>query len=201
MIHPRGPRPSRRRYWGDAASEVATTDLAVNSVYTTCIAFPIQQILAGLVALTCASKYPNLVVVLQDLIASVLPLEGQHRASGSGGGEAPGAPRRLRPAVACALRLAIFAACTAVGLQAANSLGQIMSMVGGICSISCSLLLPTAFYLRLAWPQLGRAARGGLLVLLGAASCLIVLISVDNLRAMAAHVQPGLLGAPSLLWH
>lgn len=60
-----------------------------------------------------------------------------------------------------------------------------MSLSGGFCSISCSLLVPSLFYLLLRRRCLnaGRAALVGLLLVLGLA--LLLLITVQNVMDVA----------------
>ena len=46
-------------------------------------------------------------------------------------------------------------------VQAYAILGNVMSLVGGFASISCSLLMPSLFFLILFWKELGRLQRTG----------------------------------------
>ena len=46
-------------------------------------------------------------------------------------------------------------------VQAYNVLGNVMSLVGGFASMSCSLLMPSLFYLILFWKELARGSRTG----------------------------------------
>lgn len=111
------------------------------------------------------------VPAVQDMILSVLPLSRDSR-----GGYHP--PLHW---VAHLLRVAIFAAGTVLGLTAYNVLGSMLSLVGGLCSLTCSLLLPVAFYTRLAWGRLGLAARGGLVMLTFCGVGLVTLTTAMNL--------------------
>lgn len=54
----------------------------------------------------------------------------------------------------------------------------------GLCSITCSLILPTAFYSLLAWPRLRAPARAGLLAMLALALSLVTLITAQNVCFM-----------------
>ena len=106
---------------------------------------------------------------MQDMIWSVLPRHGdqpdiqQHVSS---------------PVLAGAVRLAILAAGCTVALLAYGVLGNAISLVGGVASMSCSLLLPSSFYLALFWRDLHRPARAGvvLLLTLGVAVHALVLV-------------------------
>ena len=46
-------------------------------------------------------------------------------------------------------------------VQAYDVLGNVMSLVGGFASMSCSLLMPSLFYLILFWKELARGSRTG----------------------------------------
>lgn len=123
---------------------------------------------------------PRDLCLVQDMLWSVLPfLE-------NGGGTRQ--PRRM---VATAVRLFLFAAGTCIAfavspafppavqflwafhnyrqqtfrtgelVQAYAILGNVMSLVGGFASISCSLLMPSLFFLILFWKELGRLQRTG----------------------------------------
>ena len=52
---------------------------------------------------------------------------------------------------------------TEICVQAYAILGNVMSLVGGFASISCSLLMPSLFFLILFWKELGTLQRTGLL--------------------------------------
>lgn len=160
-------------YWGDAASPLVTTDLATNSYYVT-RRVPIDRLLAAFVLVNCLSKYPALNLILQDMLVSVLPLSRD-----AAGGFRP--PKRR---AVLALRLGLFAGCSLVALTAYDALGSVLSLLGGLCSITCSLILPTAFYSLLAWPRLRAPARAGLLAMLALALSLVTLITAQNVCFM-----------------
>lgn len=56
-------------------------------------------------------------------------------------------------------------------VQAYSFLGNVMSLVGGFASISCSLLMPSLFYLILFWKELSKPRKAGTLMALH--SCLM----------------------------
>jgi hypothetical protein len=58
-----------------------------------------------------------------------------------------------------------------LGAQAYAVLGNVMSLVGGFASISCSLLMPALFYLILFWKELSRLRRAGACALLLLVHC------------------------------
>ena len=76
------------------------------------------------------------------------------------------------------------------GLQAYNVLGNVMSLVGGICSMCCSLLLPSSFFLLLYWRSVHPMTRAAVCSLLAGSVALAVLITADNIidiRHKLAH--------------
>lgn len=66
-------------------------------------------------------------------------------------------------------------------MQAYNYVGNFMSLSGGICSISCSLLLPSLFYLMLYRRTSNKTAISGLVILLCLGAVLLVFITAQNL--------------------
>lgn len=88
------------------------------------------------------------------------------------------------PVLASAIRLGLFGAATLLALTAYQVLGATLSLLGGLASISCSLLLPTAFYASLSWRRQGWAARAGLAALLALGAALIALVTTTSLCDM-----------------
>lgn len=85
---------------------------------------------------------------------------------------------------------------TLLALSAYRALGSALSLLGGLCSIMCSLVLPTAFYLRLAWGRLSWPRRGVLLALLAFGLGLVFLVTGMNICALlpacrVRYLQPG----------
>ena len=75
----------------------------------------------------------------------------------------------------------LFGCGTLLALTAYRVLGSALSLLGGLASISCSLLLPTAFYSLLSWRRLRLPAKAGLTVLLAVGVALVGLITSSNL--------------------
>lgn len=71
-----------------------------------------------------------------------------------------------------------------LALTAYRVLGAALSLAGGLASITCSLVLPTAFYARLAWGGLRWPARTGLAALLAVGVALVLLITGTNICDM-----------------
>jgi uncharacterized membrane protein len=74
-------------------------------------------------------------------------------------------------------------------LQAFAVLGNVMSLVGGMCSMCCSLLLPSLFYLILYKQDLSLLKKCGVVVLLLCGVALLVLIVVQNIQDLFAPTQ------------
>lgn len=74
-------------------------------------------------------------------------------------------------------------------LQAFAVLGNVMSLVGGMCSMCCSLLLPSLFYLILYKEDLSWVKKCGVVVLLLCGVALLVLIVVQNIQDLFAPTQ------------
>lgn len=84
-----------------------------------------------------------------------------------------------------ALRFALACAAAALALTAYSALGSVLSLVGGLCSLTCSLLLPTAFYTRLVWPRLAWPLRAASCLLLAASLALIAVVTATNVAELA----------------
>jgi hypothetical protein len=63
------------------------------------------------------------------------------------------------------------------------------AQVGGLCSITCSLVLPTAFYSLLAWKDLRLRTKTGLVALLLGAVALASLITLQNMADIIRHAH------------
>lgn len=123
----------------------------------------------------CLSKVPGLLLVLQDMILSLA--------------RPTWASDLHPPRLDSAIRLALFAAATLLALSAYDVLGATLSLLGGLASMCCSLLLPVAFYFRLARGQLRWPARVGLSALLLVGAALVCLITATNLCDMSERCR------------
>lgn len=70
--------------------------------------------------------------------------------------------------------------------QAYAVLGHVMSLVGGLCSMCCSLLLPSLFYLVLHKDDLTLLRKCGTVAVLATGLALLLLIVTQNFSALAA---------------
>lgn len=74
-------------------------------------------------------------------------------------------------------------------LQAYAVLGNVMSLVGGLCSMCCSLLLPSLFYLVLHRHDLTLLRKCGIACVLMSGVALLVLIVYQNFATLAGAHQ------------
>lgn len=65
-----------------------------------------------------------------------------------------------------------------------------MSLVGGVCSMCCSLLMPSFFYLVLYWKELSVLRRGGVIFILVAGLSLVGLVIAQNADQLI-HLHAG----------
>jgi hypothetical protein len=199
-------------YWGDAVSPLITYDLATNSAYSSRTTtddtnggnnagglmingqmwqqwIQIDRILAALILVTCSAKVPALVMVVEELIKGVFFLNRSRR-------EAISADvsfyRRQQPEARSQAwlhknsefvsRVAIAGCALALGVPARNQLGNVLSLVGGACSMSTSLILPVAFYTKLSWETHSNAVKVALSGMLVLGSVLLVQVSYQGAR-------------------
>ncbi|CAL5228951.1 g12183 [Coccomyxa viridis] len=171
-------------YFGDAASTLITDDLANNSPFTgRSIIFPgltVDKLVSACILVNAYTTYPCLILVIQDMLWSVLP-----------GLERGGCHRQPRKSVATAVRLLLFAVGCCIAFAAYKVLGNVMSLVGGFASLSCSLLMPSLFYLILFWKELARGSRAGVITLLVMGVALLVLITGQNAWDIAQKAGGG----------
>ena len=75
-------------------------------------------------------------------------------------------------------------------LQGYDVLGAVEGLIGGLCSMTCSLLLPAVMYSCLRWQSLPGGIRGALMALMIFNSCVLVLVVSASVLSM---VSPGAL--------
>ncbi|KDD75855.1 transmembrane amino acid transporter protein [Helicosporidium sp. ATCC 50920] len=171
-------------YYGVQASPLVTTDIATKGAYRAS-ALPVDTLLAGLVLINCASKYPAILLVMQDL---TLGLRGRSAA------------RKPRKAALFLLRLSMFVAGGALAYTAANVLGNFISLVGGLCSMFSSVLMPIGFFSILAWRDLRRCSRAGLVSLLFFGVCLVVSVTYQNVLRLVHPAASAENGGAGGIW-
>jgi vesicular inhibitory amino acid transporter len=166
-------------YWGEAVSPLVTFDLASNSPYARSggVAgrwFGVDRVLAAAVLVTCSAKLPALIMVVEELLRGCL--------SGEGGAQSRG--------VRLAGRTAIAAAALVLGVAAREELGNVLGLVGGACSMMTSLVLPLAFYARLAWGRHGQTGRSALVSLIALGLLLLVQVTLTSVLQLLHHDNP-----------
>lgn len=171
-------------YFGNSAHTLVTTDLARNSPFTghylILPGLTVDKLVALSILMNAYSTYPSLVLVMQDMVVSILP-----------GGQPGSQWRQPRKQVALAIRLSIFAVGGLTAYAAFAALGNVMSLVGGMCSMCCSLLLPSLFYLMLYKDELSLLRKCGVVMLLICGMALLLLIVVQNIQDLltASHTS------------
>ncbi|GAB4818922.1 hypothetical protein N2152v2_005968 [Parachlorella kessleri] len=181
-------------YFGDASAPLVTANLAVESVFSGRAllgVITVDRLLAALILVSCIAKYPVLVMVIQDMLFNLCPPYPP--------GSPPGFRRMPRQVFVYAVRLTVFLLGVAISYSSQSFIGVVISLVGGLCSISCSLVLPTAFFCFLAWKDLNVKSKAGLSLLLLVGVGLVCSITAQNLCAIIshAHQQQGEEPAPS----
>lgn len=186
-------------YWGDDTTPVVTYDLAKNSPFSRHASkhhhswvdwIAIDAFLASMVLVTCSAKVPALIMVLSDLIS------GHTHASESSSttadddlypAEAGRFPswrlfRRRRQQLT--YRMLLCTLSLGVAILARDNLGELLSLVGGGCSMATSLILPIAFYARLSWHEHSFWGKLSLHMLLAFGLILLLLVGGIDLNNM-----------------
>ncbi|KAK9825697.1 hypothetical protein WJX81_006348 [Elliptochloris bilobata] len=168
-------------YFGDAASTLVTNDLAIDSPFTghwlLVRGLTVDKVVVLCILVNAYTTYPCLVLVIQDMLWAVLA-------------EADGLEIRAPKSwVAVATRLLICGAGAVVGYLTFDVLGNVMSLVGALCAMNSSLLMPAAFFLVLFWRDLGALRRAGTATLLALGLALLVMIVVQNVQSLIAQAH------------
>lgn len=74
-------------------------------------------------------------------------------------------------------------------MQAYAVLGVLMSLVGGFCSVSCSMLMPSFFYAVLHWTEMSTARKLGCWALLSCGVLLVVLIVSSDVSVLIQRLE------------
>jgi len=166
-------------YWGDGVSAIAIFDLTTNSPFTRSVGgyswqhlFPIDRFLGMLVLANCCAKIPALTMVIQELILGTSVVIMRYSAP--------------RWEIQYMTRIAIAIGAGAVSLAARHALGTCLSLVGGICSITISLVLPLVFYTQLSWDSTKPEFRGVLLGLTSIGMMLLLSVTASNVGFFTA---------------
>ena len=170
----------------------------------------IDRILAALVLVTCSAKIPALVMVIEQLLKSLFNSSDSSGTETDGGVESinydeddddegvaiavvvtttnrvSAVHRHTRTFLLAHVqfirRASIAAAALVVGVAARNELGDFLSLVGGACSMTTSLILPLLFYTKLAWGTVSTVRKAVLISLLVVGVVLLVQVTFQDAR-------------------
>jgi hypothetical protein len=152
-------------YWGQKVDSVITVDLAAHSPF----GHSVQHACEIAIFATCLAKIPLLIIVVQDIVDNTLP---------SRPGITSAAGRFME-------RLSVAAIAVLLAVLGRNTIGDILSLVGGLCSVTTSMLMPVFFYARLTWDLQSVSAKAGLLFFGAIAVALAIGVTGLNLADMA----------------
>ena len=155
-------------YWGEDSTPVVTYDLAKNSPFSRHSGkrhpswldwIAIDDFLAFMVLITCSAKVPALTMVLSDLISGLLHTsDSSATVADADDLQVVAQAQRLqgwkefrRRRQQLTYRVLLCTVSLGVAILAKDNLGELLSLVGGGCSMATSLILPTAFYSKLSW--------------------------------------------------
>eukprot|EP00850_Spirogloea_muscicola_P001561 SM000006S19326 [mRNA] locus=s6:2563:5686:- [translate_table: standard] len=132
-------------YFGDGTQVLVTANLNASSSVTGVtllrlgpVRLTVNTALTLLTALSVFTTIPTLVYVIGELLLELADASHIHQSTSSSA-----------HATELALRTAVIMTAYAIATAAYEYLGNVESIVGGLCSVTVSLLLPALFYLRL----------------------------------------------------
>ena len=166
-------------YFGDGSQQVITANLKENSPFASQGSFwgipglTLDNAIGGFVLLNAFTTYPALIMIVQDMLWALfgpaVARRKRRRSEGGGGGGGGGGvgngsnsdvtspqqhrqqqPLPLQPLPRLFLRLVAAVLTAAVAVGAYSSVADCLALLGGMSSMSCSLLLPAACFLKLA---------------------------------------------------
>ena len=140
-------------YFGDGSRQVITANLKENSPFGTgsflnIPGLTLDNAIGGFVLLNAFTTYPALIMIVQDMIWALFSPIWARRGTNAQGIPSPVPP--MQPLPRLVLRLAAATLTAAVAVGAYSSVADCLALLGGLSSMSCSLLLPAACYLKLA---------------------------------------------------
>ncbi|KAK9786278.1 hypothetical protein WJX73_008874 [Symbiochloris irregularis] len=170
-------------YWGRSVTALVTTDLARSSPFAgKSLLIPgvtVDRIVAACVLVNVYTTYPCLVLVIQDMVWSVMPWS-----------QGPsGSVRAPLKVTAAAFRITVFLVGNCIAFAAYSLMGNVMSLMGGICSMCCSLLLPSSFFMLLYWRNVKPSVRWAVFGILTGGLALMVLITIENVLDIRHRLQ------------
>jgi len=151
-------------YFGTSAHEIITKDLDVTWIGRLQLlpGFSMNSLLILLVGLQGLTAIPMGIAVLQDTLWSML--------------KSPGVGLSISKRWAVAIRYGLFAILAALSYVGYDILGAVEGLIGGLCSMTCSLLMPVLLFATLSWRRLSATARAALAAITAAAAAVLVLV-------------------------
>lgn len=165
-------------YWGDAVSPVALNDLVQNSPYAygskggspLWHILPLDEILPVMVLISCIAKVPIFALIIQDLAVHVVFSSKSESLE-----KAQKFPTFFPK---------LFIAITSLGIAilAKEKAGSLVSLIGGSCSMTMSLLLPIFVFAKLQWRHIQDHTKAVLLLMGCFGFGLLILVTILNLN-------------------
>lgn len=173
-------------YFGDNISPVVTFDISVNSPFASKTSmgslwrslFAVDRVVAVLVIANCSAKVPLLILVVQDML---FPVEEKILLD-------PGLYPwyKVRGYVP---RLWIAVLAISIAVLSKRYLGNVLSLVGGIASMTVSMILPLMLYRKLYWNGLNHAQQVGVVGMTCLGVALLLLVTAINIFHMVLNKQ------------
>jgi len=182
--------------WGDEAKELLTVNLDEDAPRL------VSQVLVTLILLACYAKFPVLIMVIQGYLqtsfrkkkrrdeTSSLPVEATTTAAAPSPSpsSSPSLLSSLKGGGGISVRLCVGAATFLVAAFGREKCGNIMSLVGGLGSIACSLVLPVVCFSILGWQRCSLWERLGLSVFIIVSLTIAALVTGQNVHNLL-HVH------------
>eukprot|EP00890_Picochlorum_soloecismus_P003611 jgi/Picsp_1/4250/NSC_01759-R1_vacuolar amino acid transporter len=165
-------------YWGDVVSPVALNDLVQNSPYAyeskagspLWHILPLDEILPVMVLISCIAKVPIFALIIQDLAVHIA-----FRSKSDSFKQA-----QKFPAFFPKLFIAMMS--LGIAILAKEKAGSLVSLIGGSCSMTMSLLLPIFVFAKLQWRHIHHYTKAILLLMGCFGIGLLVLVTILNLN-------------------
>lgn len=165
-------------YWGNAVSPVALNDLVQNSPYAygskggspLWHILPLDEILPLMVLISCIAKVPIFALIIQDLAVHVV-----FRSKSDSWEKAQKFPTFFPKLLVSIMSLGI-------AILAKEKAGSLVSLIGGSCSMTMSLLLPIFVYAKLQWQHIQDYTKAVLLLMGCFGFGLLILVTILNLN-------------------
>ncbi|DBB09681.1 hypothetical protein WJX82_002703 [Trebouxia sp. C0006] len=172
-------------YFGSEASQLITADLETKSVLSHVKIFGLirfDKVVSGLIGVHAFTVLGPQILVLQKMLAAVCPKEVAD----------DGSVEEMSQAKAISLRFGILAVVVLVAALSFEFLGNVESIVGAVCSMSSSMLLPAFFFLRIHKEELQKPRQYAVIIFMLVGAILAATIVHNNVMAFshARHLKP-----------